>query len=61
MEVLLDGRKRKASGSTVRGIVESLGLSPEETLVKVNGRLASDGTKVCPKDEVKVMRVIFGG
>ena len=61
MELTLDGRIAKAGGSTVGELVASLGLNSEEVLVKVNGKLATDGAKVSPKDVVKIMRVIFGG
>ena len=62
MEITVDGKKTNAkAATTVAGLLSSLGLNPEETLVKVNGRLAPNSAKISPKDEVKVMRVIFGG
>lgn len=62
MEILVDGRKRKIRPvATVGELVSRLGLAKEEVLVKVNGRLAADSTPICKKDEIKVMRVIFGG
>jgi len=61
MELTVDGRKAKAKGATVGDLVASLGLNGEEVLVKVNGKLAANGTEVSAKDTVKIMRVIFGG
>lgn len=61
MELTLDGRKAKAKGATAGELVAGLGLNGEEVLVKVNGKLVANGAKVSAKDEVKIMRVIFGG
>jgi len=62
MEILLDGRKKRVKAAkSVAGLLSSLGLSSEEALVKVNGKLAPDSAPISPKDKVKVMRVIFGG
>jgi sulfur carrier protein ThiS len=62
MEILLDGRKVKAAkAQDVRQLLARLSLNSEEVLVKVNGKLAPDSLKIVPKDEVKIMRVIFGG
>ena len=62
MEIILDGRKKKVKAvKTVEGLVSALKMNDEEILVKVNGKLASDGTNISSNDVVKVMRVIFGG
>lgn len=62
MEVLVDGRKTRApAAATVAELLSALKLNGEEVLVKVNGRLAPNGAAISPKDEVKIMRVIFGG
>ncbi len=62
MEILLDGKRMKTgNAATVSELVASLGLNCEEVLVKVNGKLAPDAAKISRGDEVKVMRVIFGG
>lgn len=62
MDVTLDGKKTKAkAASTVAELLSSLKLNGEEVLVKVNGKLAPNGKKIASSDEVKVMRVIFGG
>ncbi|MCX6769343.1 MAG: MoaD/ThiS family protein [Candidatus Micrarchaeota archaeon] len=62
MKITVDGRKTSVKGArTVGEILSALKLSPEETLVKVDGKLAPEDTKVSGKDEVKVIRVIFGG
>ncbi len=62
MEITVDGRKTKVAGaSDVADLLVKLKLNSEETLVKVNGRLAPNGAKISPMDDVKVMRVIFGG
>ena len=62
MELTVDGNKTRApSAATVAGLLASLSLNGEEVLVKVNGKLAPNGMKIAASDEVKVMRVIFGG
>jgi len=62
MRVTLDGKTAKvASAATVSELLALLGLSGEETLVKVNGTLAPNSARLSQKDEVKVLRVIFGG
>ena len=62
MDVIVDGKKTKAkSASSVAELLSSLSLNGEEVLVKVNGKLAPNGMKIAATDEVKVMRVIFGG
>lgn len=62
MTITVDGRKTKAaSAATVAELLSSLSLNGEEVLVKVNGKLAPNGAAISPKDEIKVMRVIFGG
>jgi len=62
MEVTVDGKKTKAtSAATVAELISSLSLNGEEVLVKVNGKLAPNGMKIAASDEIKVMRVIFGG
>ena len=62
MEVSVDGRKTRVKNTdTVGGIVSLLKLNGEEVLVKVNGKLAADSAGISEKDEIKIMRVIFGG
>lgn len=62
MRVTLDGKDAKvASAATVAELLALLGLSGEETLVKVNGNLSPNSARLSQKDEVKVLRVIFGG
>ena len=62
MEIIVDGRKSAVKkASTVGELIAQLGASSEEVLVKVNGKLAPNGAKISSKDEVKVMKVIFGG
>lgn len=62
MELTVDGRKTNARPvSTVGELILALKLNGEEVLVKVNGKLAPNGMKIAATDEIKVMRVIFGG
>ena len=64
MEILVDGKKTQIKTvkiKTVKELISALGVNSEEVLVKVNGKLTSDGGKISQKDEVKVMRIIFGG
>ncbi|MCX6772239.1 MAG: MoaD/ThiS family protein [Candidatus Micrarchaeota archaeon] len=62
MTIIVDGKKTKAaSAPTVAALLIALKLNGEEVLVKVNGKLAPNEMKIAASDEVKVMRVIFGG
>jgi sulfur carrier protein ThiS len=62
MKVEVDGRKADAKGAkSVKELLTCLALNSEEVLVKVNGKLAPDSQKLSAKDEVKIMRIIFGG
>lgn len=63
MDVTLDGKKIKVrqKPATVAELLSMLNVNAEEALVKVNGNLAPNSAKITGKDEVKVMKVIFGG
>ena len=62
MEITVDGRKTSVlRAKTVGGLLLSLRLNGEEVLVKVNEKLAANSAQISQKDEVKIMRVIFGG
>ncbi len=63
MDVVVDGRKAKVKGSpkTAAELLRSLSIPREEALVRINGKLASDSARISPKDDVRVLRVIFGG
>ena len=62
MELTVDGKKTRApSAATVAELISTLKLNGEEVLVKVNGKLAPNGMKIAASDEIKVMKVIFGG
>ncbi len=65
MKLTLDGKPAKIpagkKAATVAELLAALGVNAEEALVKVNGKLAPNNAKILPKDDVKVMRVIFGG
>jgi len=63
MKLTLDGKPAKIASlpSTVAELLAALKVNPEEALVKVNGKLAPNSARISAKDEVKVMRVIFGG
>lgn len=65
MKLTLDGKVANIPAGkkvgTVAELLAALGVNVEEALVKVNGKLAPNSAEISPKDEVKVMRVIFGG
>lgn len=62
MKVTLDGKKVAAGkAASVGELLAGLKVSTEEALVKVNGKLSPESTVLSAKDEVKVIRVIFGG
>ncbi|MEM4633709.1 MAG: MoaD/ThiS family protein [Candidatus Anstonellaceae archaeon] len=63
MKLIVDGKEveKPPSAKTVAQLMQMLGLSKEEVLVKVNGKLVPDGHAISPKDEVKIIKVIYGG
>ena len=62
MEITVDGRKKRVNAAkSVGELLAALSINREEALVKVNGRLAPDSAEISGKDDVKVMRIIFGG
>ncbi|MEM4367079.1 MAG: MoaD/ThiS family protein [Candidatus Anstonellales archaeon] len=58
----VDGKKRKLRfrGSVLQ-LMQKLGLSREEHIVKVNGKLATDDEKVGEGDKVEIIKVVYGG
>ncbi|MCX8198059.1 MAG: MoaD/ThiS family protein [Candidatus Micrarchaeota archaeon] len=63
MRLSVDGKsiKNPPKAKTVAELISALGLSEEEVLVKINGKLSPNSASISGEDEVKVMRVIFGG
>lgn len=56
MEIIVDGRKRKAKAvKGVDALISALGMNNCEALVKVNGKLSCDGAAISPKDIVEVI------
>ncbi len=67
MAITLDGKTAKLHGKkrgkpkTAGGLVSSLGLSREEVLVKVDGKVRPEGFSIAGAKKVEVIRVVFGG
>ncbi len=63
MIVKVDGVRKKCAFSrgTVSELLRKLGVQREEALVKVNGALVPEDSEVGGKDQVEVIKVVFGG
>jgi sulfur carrier protein ThiS len=48
-------------GSTVRHIIQQVGLNPESVLAVRNGRLINDATLTEAGDTIKLVAVVSGG
>ncbi len=62
MKVTIDNKTKsiKFSG-TVNDLLRKEKIRREEVVVKVNGKLAPETTKVSNKDKLEIITVIFGG
>lgn len=62
MELIFDNKKKsiKFSG-TISELLQKLEVSREEVVIKLNGKLAPETTKLKPRDKVEVIKVVFGG
>jgi len=62
MQLVFDNiRKSMQFKGTVTELLKELGTSREEVVIKVNGKLAPETTVVGPKDNVEIIKVVFGG
>ena len=63
MDIILNGQKKKCAfkGGEVVSFLSSLSLRSEEVLVKVNGSLVPEDAQISTKDEVEIIKVVFGG
>ncbi len=62
MELTVDNKKtrRNFSGTLVE-LLKKLRVMREEVVVKVNGKLVPETTKLKETDRVEVIKVVFGG
>ncbi len=62
MQLILNNEKKQLEfNGTAEQLIKQLGMRREEVVIKVNGRLAPETTKVNGKDTVEVIKVVFGG
>lgn len=61
--IVLDGKQVRVDtdASDVGQLLKTLEISPQEALVRVNGKLRPESMPISKKDEVEVIRVVFGG
>ena len=62
--IRLDGRQKKVQGrapKTVLELLACLSLSPQEALVRVDGKIRPEGHPIGTKNKIEVIRVVFGG
>ena len=58
----LDGKRVRAGGAaSVRGLLSDLKISPQEALVRVDGRMRPDDFPLAGAKRIEVIRVVFGG
>ncbi|VVB57573.1 Uncharacterised protein [uncultured archaeon] len=62
-DIRLDGRKTAVVGrpGSVRELLALLKISPQEALVRVDGKIRPDGFGLAGAKKVEIIRVVFGG
>lgn len=63
MFVFIDGKREKIAGDakTAGELLAAAGLSREEALVKLGGKVVHEGAAVKKGMKVEIIRVVFGG
>ncbi len=64
LRIRLDGRLKKVEGrppTTILELLSCLSLSPQEALVRVDGKIRPEGHPIGSKNKIEVIRVVFGG
>ena len=62
MELILDNQTKEIEfDGTVSSLLRDLKVMREEVVIKVNGKLAPETTKIKQKDRVEIIKVVFGG
>lgn len=62
IDLKLDNKNRKMKfDGTLIELLKKLGVMREEVVVKVNGKLAPETTKLKKTDKVEIIKVVFGG
>ena len=62
--VRLDGESKSLAGklpAEVGVLLARLSLSPQEALVRVDGRIRPENFKISKKSKIEIIRVVFGG
>ncbi|MFH1095227.1 MAG: hypothetical protein V1728_03345 [Candidatus Micrarchaeota archaeon] len=62
-KILLDNKPvtLKKMPPNGRELMRLLKVSPQEAVLKVDGRVRPEGAALVPKNKVEVIRVVFGG
>lgn len=62
IDLKLDNKNKKVNfNGTLMGLLKKLGVMREEVVVKVNGKLVPETTRLKKTDKVEVIKVVFGG
>jgi thiamine biosynthesis protein ThiS len=62
MELRIDNAMKKINFSgTLAELIKKSGFMREEVVVKVNGKLVPETTKLKKTDKVEIIKVVFGG
>jgi len=62
MELIFDNESKEMEfKGSIEELLRHLRLMREEVVVKLNGRLAPETTRIKPHDKIEVIKVVFGG
>ena len=62
MELIFDNSKRSMEfDGTISKLLSELKVMREEVVVKINGKLTPETTKIKTNDKVEIIKVVFGG
>ena len=62
MELIFDNqRKEMEFDGTLMTLLRDLKVMREEVVIKVNGKLVPETSRIKPKDKVEIIKVVFGG
>lgn len=63
MRIILDGKPTSVKGSPKSGaeLLRNLGISPQEALLKIEGKVRPEGAAIGRASKIEIIRVVFGG
>lgn len=62
MQIILNNQKKQMDFSgTADQLLKQLNIRREEVVIKINGKLAPETTKLNGNDNIEIIKVVFGG